>query len=131
MAFVYLIEDQGSDNYFKIGVTRGDMEKRLKKLQTGNGNEIRMHRFYEMSFFQLEKCYTEFGNARKKGMFEMHCDDIINFRDNVKMRRYITFIERYHIWKFSKKLKSTCICENTIYLASQLKTTNSSLKNKA
>ena len=69
MAFVYLIEDQGSDNYLKIGATRGKMEKRLKTLQTGNGNEIRMHSFYETEFpFQLEKMlHLKFGNARKKG----------------------------------------------------------------
>ena len=87
MAFVYLIEDQGSDNYFKIGATRGKLEKRLKTLQTGNGNEIRMHSFYETEFpFQLEKMlHLKFGNARKKGeWFEMNCDDIIHFRDKCK-----------------------------------------------
>lgn len=32
MAYVYLICDSGQDNTFKIGVTRGSIEKRIKKI---------------------------------------------------------------------------------------------------
>ena len=47
MAYVYLLCDSGCDHVFKIGVTRGSIEKRIKKLQTGNGNEIFMSSYHE------------------------------------------------------------------------------------
>lgn len=47
--FVYLICDPEGSGFFKIGVTKGSIEKRIKKLQTGNPNEIFIH-----SFFQTE-----------------------------------------------------------------------------
>ena len=31
MAFVYLLGDSGQDNTYKIGVTRGKIEKRIKQ----------------------------------------------------------------------------------------------------
>ena len=37
----------GQDNTFKIGVTRGSIEKRIKKLQTGNSEEIFLVNYYE------------------------------------------------------------------------------------
>lgn len=47
--YVYLICDPIND-CFKIGVTRGSIEKRMKKLQTGNCNEL-----YIVDYFQYEK----------------------------------------------------------------------------
>ena len=35
--YVYLLTD---GEFFKIGVTKGSIEKRIKKLQTGNPNNI-------------------------------------------------------------------------------------------
>ena len=35
--YVYLLTD---GEFFKIGVTRGSIEKRIKKLQTGNPDNI-------------------------------------------------------------------------------------------
>lgn len=40
MGSVYLVGEWGKDNVYKIGVTRGSIENRIKKLQTGNSNEI-------------------------------------------------------------------------------------------
>ena len=39
MGCVYLIYDKNNNSY-KIGVTKGDPNKRLKKLQTGNSCEL-------------------------------------------------------------------------------------------
>lgn len=47
--YVYLICDPQSDCY-KIGVTRGSIDKRIKKLQTGNCNELHI-----VSYFNYEK----------------------------------------------------------------------------
>ena len=46
MAYVYLLGDSGQDNSFKVGMTRGDINKRIKQLQTGNGEEIYIVNFY-------------------------------------------------------------------------------------
>ena len=40
MGCVYLLGDWDKENRYKIGVTRGDVDKRIKKLQTGNSGEI-------------------------------------------------------------------------------------------
>jgi len=38
--FVYLLCVNGDNEMYKIGVTKSDINKRIKKLQTGNGNQI-------------------------------------------------------------------------------------------
>ena len=38
--YVYILGDTTKANIYKIGVTRGNVEKRIKKLQTGNSGEI-------------------------------------------------------------------------------------------
>lgn len=54
MGLVYLIEDV-NNNTFKIGVTKKDIEKRLKKLQTGNSTELKVRYLYECEYpFRLE-----------------------------------------------------------------------------
>jgi hypothetical protein len=54
MGYVYLIEDR-NNNCFKIGVTKGDPNKRLKKLQTGNPSKLELKYLYECEFpYRLE-----------------------------------------------------------------------------
>jgi len=53
--FVYLICDPSTD-LFKIGLTRGKLENRLKKLQTGNGTELHLVAFHETEHpYKIEK----------------------------------------------------------------------------
>ena len=40
MGIVYLIGDYSKNHCYKIGVTRGKLENRLKKLQTGNSGQL-------------------------------------------------------------------------------------------
>ena len=52
--YVYLIADRNNNTY-KIGVTKGDPEKRLKKLQTGNSSELKIKYLYEYDYpYRLE-----------------------------------------------------------------------------
>ena len=51
--YIYLIEDRNNNTY-KIGVTKSDPEKRLKKLQTGNSSKL------EIKF--LYKCVQKINN---------------------------------------------------------------------
>lgn len=54
MGFVYLIEDMDSRTY-KIGVTKGDPQTRLKKLQTGNSSKLLIKHLYECEYpYRLE-----------------------------------------------------------------------------
>ena len=41
MAFVYILQS-GDENYFKIGRTKDDVEKRRKALSTGNPKELKL-----------------------------------------------------------------------------------------
>lgn len=54
MGFVYLLYDESNDLY-KIGVTRNNDNKRIKRLQTGNPTELRIIHIYECEYpFRLE-----------------------------------------------------------------------------
>lgn len=49
---IYLIHQWGTD-YYKIGYTRGSVNKRLKTLQTGTPNELTVVSFYESDYAKL------------------------------------------------------------------------------
>ena len=49
MGFVYLIEDVYNNTY-KIGVTKGDPQTRMKKLQTGNSCKLELKYLYECEY---------------------------------------------------------------------------------
>lgn len=67
MAFVYLMCDSGQDSCFKIGVTRGSIEKRMKKLQTGNGEEIFLVDYFETEYpFFIERMMHQRYFSEKK-----------------------------------------------------------------
>lgn len=90
MAFVYLLGDSGQDNTYKIGVTRGKIEKRIKQLQTGNGNEIFLVNSYETKYpFFLERLLHMkfFPQQKMNEWFELKDEDVFNFKE------YCTLIE--------------------------------------
>lgn len=47
MGYVYLIGQRDDLTKYKIGVTKGRIEKRMKKLQTGNAEELYVAKFFE------------------------------------------------------------------------------------
>lgn len=81
MGFVYLICDS-SNEYYKIGVTTGKIEKRIKQLQTGNGTELFVRCYFQTKYpFKLEKLlHVRFGDKRVLNeWFELSLEDITNF----------------------------------------------------
>ena len=66
---VYLLCENGDNELYKIGVTRGDVTKRIKKLQTGNGNKIICLKQFESDKpYKLEKMlHNHFSNEREEG----------------------------------------------------------------
>lgn len=82
MGYVYLICDPKND-YYKIGVTTGSIEKRIKKLQTGNGTELHVVSWFECAYpFKLEKLlHAKFCSEREDGeWFSLSTNEILNFK---------------------------------------------------
>ena len=83
--FVYLLCDIGKDNTFKIGVTRGSIEKRIKKLQTGNSSEIFMVSYQECKHpFFVEKWMhlKYFGKKVMNEWFELNIENTTHFKED-------------------------------------------------
>lgn len=66
---VYLLTENGDCDVYKIGVTRGTIKNRLKKLQTGNANPlVCVKSFYSSRPYKLEKMlHGYFNNERMEG----------------------------------------------------------------
>ena len=60
--YVYLLADTLNDGIYKIGVTTGSIDKRIKKLQTGNAGEIYICRKHKTDypFFVEKKLHMKF-----------------------------------------------------------------------
>jgi hypothetical protein len=113
MAFVYLISDLEKNNIYKIGVTKyknkEDIQKRIKKLQTGNGGELHLCRYHESEYPFLIENYLHFifqNNNIKNEWFELSTDIVNQF--NTICNEYEKTIEllKDNAY-FSKKLNSS------------------------
>ena len=83
MGSVYLLGDYEKDGVYKIGVTRGDINKRIKKLQTGNSGEIFLVSYYETEHpFLLEKMLhgKYFSNKVLNEWFELSVEEVQSFK---------------------------------------------------
>lgn len=84
---VYLICDS-SNNMFKIGVTKGNIEKRIKKLQTGNSTELFLANFHESEYpYRVEKMLHSYFSPKKvlNEWFELSHEDVVDFRNICKI----------------------------------------------
>ena len=91
MAYVYLLGDSGQENTFKIGMTRGPIEKRIRQLQTGNGEEIYLVNYYETAYpFFVERQLHQkmFPKQKRNEWFNLDNEDVVNFK------RYCSDIEK-------------------------------------
>lgn len=80
--FVYLIYDEGK-NLYKIGVTKNPVEKRLKKLQTGNATELTIKNTHQTNYiYRMENMlHNHFSNkCVLNEWFELTTDDVNNFQ---------------------------------------------------
>ena len=80
--FVYLLKEDGDEELYKIGVTKGDINARIKKLQTGNGNKIRLvHSFLSDRPFKLERMlHQKYKENREEGeWFLLDKKEVDNF----------------------------------------------------
>ncbi len=83
MGFVYLLECIiDDDSIYKIGFTKDKIQKRINKLQTGNGYElIELYKFETQYNQKVERrLHKYFSNKRLKGeWFKLNKEDVDNF----------------------------------------------------
>lgn len=85
MGYVYLLNDSGQENLYKIGVTRGKIEKRIKQLQTGNSNDIVLIKSFETKhpFYMERVLHSKYRiNQIKNEWFFLSNKDVDNFIDS-------------------------------------------------
>jgi len=82
--YVYLIGDWNSPGVYKIGMTRGSIQKRIKELQTGNPGEMWTVKYHETDYpFFLEKqLHFRYRVGHIYGeWYELKIVDFVNFEN--------------------------------------------------
>lgn len=104
--FVYLICDS-ANNLYKIGVTKGSIEKRLKELQTGNATELHIAAYHETDYpYRIEKMlHSKYTSNNVHGeWFELTAEETVSFNDVCKEKEAIIESLKDNPY-FSKDLK--------------------------
>jgi len=103
MGVVYLLGDRGKEGEYKIGVTTGKIESRIKKLQTGNSGEIYLINSYNTDHpFIMEKMlHTKYFADRSLGeWFKLPFDEVVKFSDTCeKMQKAIDALKENYFFK--------------------------------
>ena len=79
--YVYVLCDPSTD-LFKIGMTKGSIENRMKKLQTGNGTEMHIVAYHETKYpYKVEKLlHNKFSDKKSLNeWFSLTTEDLSNF----------------------------------------------------
>jgi hypothetical protein len=91
LGYVYLIVelDQDGNEKHKIGVTKNNPEERVKKLRTGNSNDLFLIRKYESyNYRKIEKwLHRKYSGQRTISMnefFSLTNSQVLNFLDDCK-----------------------------------------------
>lgn len=108
--YVYLLGDFDKENVYKIGVTCGTIENRIKKLQTGNSGEIYIVKYYHCQhpFFVENWLHKYFKKENiKNEWFFINFDDVKNFEKLCE--KYSELYNQY------EKIKNNININNDIY----------------
>ena len=95
--YVYLLGDFGKEFMFKIGVTRGTIERRIKKLQTGNSSELYIVDYFqtEHPFFIEKWMHIAYGNKKiLNEWFMLDLNDLKMFKN--KCQRFEDLYNHSH-----------------------------------
>jgi hypothetical protein len=78
MGKVYLLTN--NNGFYKIGVTKGDIDRRIKSLQTGNPNKIELVNYYESNNYRkIESWFHRiYEDIRLEGEWFLLNEDHIN-----------------------------------------------------
>lgn len=80
--FIYLIYDE-ERNLYKIGVTKNSVEKRLKKLQTGNATLLSVKDTHQSDYiYRMESMLHNYFSSKcvLNEWFDLSIDDVKNFQ---------------------------------------------------
>ena len=91
MGYVYLLEEINNigKNRYKIGITKSDVQKRVKQLSTGNSKKIQLLNSYETKNYHkveqwLHKRFDSKQTESENEWFFLEKEDIENFIDTCK-----------------------------------------------
>jgi len=87
MGTVYLLAEFTNNSRFKIGITKNDVNKRIRELSTGNSNEIILINKYESENYRKIEgmLHRKFFMNRAKGeWFDLTHEQVISFTDEAK-----------------------------------------------
>lgn len=103
---VYLIHDCANDLY-KIGATKSDVGKRLKKLQTGNATELTLRAHHDTDYpFRVEKMLHNYFKNKNvlNEWFDLSLEDVAGFKSTcAEMEERIEILKENPF--FSKDLR--------------------------
>jgi hypothetical protein len=96
MGYLYLLLEinQHGEESHKIGISKNEPNKRLKQLQTGNSNEIRILNQYEsINYKKIEKIlhakYKLKQTLSKNEWFKLSDNDVFTFLEECKKADHI------------------------------------------
>jgi hypothetical protein len=98
--YLLLMVDIEGKEFFKIGITSGSINKRIKSLQTGNPNKIQYLNHYESKEYRLiERMFHAKYNMNKtlaeNEWFNLSNDEVLNFIiDCQKFEETIKFLKK-------------------------------------
>lgn len=84
MGYVYLLGNNEQENVYKIGITRGKIENRIKQLQTGSSGEIYLINYHKTKYpFFIEKNFhMKYYPYQTIGeWFELTSDEVLKFKE--------------------------------------------------
>jgi len=87
MGTVYLLGEFCDNGRFKIGITKSDVNKRIKQLQTGNSQEIFLVNKYDsVNYRKVEgMLHRYYGTSRAIGeWFNLTHKQVMSFSDEAK-----------------------------------------------
>ena len=91
MGYIYLLlsVDINGNEFFKIGVTKRDINKRISELQTGNSDKIQLLNHYQSeNFKKVEKMmhlkYSAFKTEANNEWFSLQTEHVVSFLENCK-----------------------------------------------
>lgn len=103
---VYLIADENNQVY-KIGASRNSALKRMKQLQTGNANELKVVTKYYCNYpYRLESMLHNWFSHKKvlNEWYSLSIDDVLNFEKTCQEVNNIIEILKDNIF-FAKNLR--------------------------
>ena len=103
--YVYLLCDMSLNGIYKIGVTRGSIENRIKKLQTGNAGKIELFKCYwaEHPFLLEKRLHAHYTSEKVLNeWFELRYDEAIRFEETCKEQEKILHGLRDNPYLFSE-----------------------------